>query len=252
MTTPTTLLLVRHGESLGNAAAAAAHAAGAEVIDVPARDADVALSPLGAAQAQALGGWLRDLPTDDQPDAVWASPYVRAHQTAQLALGAAGLDLRVRLDERLRDRELGVLDTLTARGVDARMPFEAERRRWLGKFYYRPPGGESWADVALRLRAFLWDLARLDVGPTVMVVCHDAPIMVMRYVLEELTEEEILAIGRVQSVRNTSVTELVRPVRAGAPWELRRFDHAQHLADEGVPATVHGGSTEGTAPRGRS
>lgn len=242
--TPSTLLLVRHGESLGNAAAAAAHAAGAEVIDVPARDADVALSPLGAAQSQALGRWLGTLPADERPDAVWASPYVRAHQTAQLALGAAGIDQRVRLDERLRDRELGVLDTLTNRGVEARLPSEAARRRWLGKFYYRPPGGESWADVALRLRSFLGDLGRQDVGSTVMVVCHDAPIMVMRYVLEELTEAEVLEIGRVQSVRNTSVTELAR--EADGSWTLRRFDRTDHLAEQGVPATVHGGSPEGT------
>ncbi|MBX9246314.1 histidine phosphatase family protein, partial [Actinotalea ferrariae] len=214
----------------------------------PARDADVALSPLGAAQARALGAWLGDLPPSERPDAVWASPYERAHQTALLALGAAGLDLRVRLDERLRDRELGVLDTLTARGVDARMPFEAERRRWLGKFYYRPPGGESWADLALRLRSFLGELDRLDVGPTVMVVCHDAPIMVMRYVLEQLTEAQILEIGRTSAVRNTSVTELVRtdgdPTE---PWRLRAFDRAEHLAAVGVPVTVHAGTVDSTA-----
>lgn len=251
--TLTTLLLVRHGESLGNAAAAAAHAAGAEVIDVPARDADVALSPLGAAQARALGTWLGTLRPDERPDAVWASPYERAHQTALLALGAAGLDLRVRLDERLRDRELGVLDTLTTRGVDARMPFEADRRRWLGKFYYRPPGGESWADLALRLRSFLGDLGRLDVGPTVMVVCHDATIMVMRYVLEQLTEAQILEIGRTSSPRNASVTELDRGAGDDptAPWVLRRFDGAEHLADLGVPITVHAGTTDGTVDDGR-
>jgi broad specificity phosphatase PhoE len=44
------------------------------------------------------------------------------------------LDLPIRVDERLRDRELGVLDLLTMQGVKARFPQEAERRRWLGKF----------------------------------------------------------------------------------------------------------------------
>ena len=80
------------------------------------------------------------------------SPYLRAVETARLALGA---EAAVTIDERLRDRELGILDALTARGVDARLPQEAARRRWLGKFYYRPPGGEAWTDVALRLRSFL-------------------------------------------------------------------------------------------------
>ncbi|WP_182113883.1 MULTISPECIES: histidine phosphatase family protein [unclassified Actinotalea] len=247
---PSTLLLVRHGQSLGNVAADAAHSSGAEVVPVPARDPDVELSALGEAQARALGAWLAAQPVAERPATVWASPYVRAHRTAEIALRSAGLDLRVRLDERLRDRELGVLDTLTGRGVDAQQPFEAQRRRWLGKFYYRPPGGESWADIALRLRAFLTDLDVLRAagavgeGP-VMVVCHDAPIMVLRYLCEELTESEILAVGRERSLRNTSVTRLVRDGGPGTVWTMRDFDAADHLAELDVPATAPPGTTDG-------
>ena len=76
-----------------------------------------------------------------------------------------------RLDERLRDRELGILDRLTSAGVEARFLEEGERRRWLGKFYYRPPGGESWADVVLRLRSLLADLDREHPGQEVLLVC---------------------------------------------------------------------------------
>ena len=96
--------------------------------------------------------------------AVWSSPYLRARQTAELAVHTGGWQTPVLLDERLRDRELGILDMLTSAGVEARLPQEAERRRWLGKFYYRPPGGESWADVVLRLRSLLADLDRLHPG----------------------------------------------------------------------------------------
>ena len=49
------LVLVRHGESMGNSAAEAAHAAAADVIEVGHRDADVPLSGVGVEQAQALG-----------------------------------------------------------------------------------------------------------------------------------------------------------------------------------------------------
>ncbi len=49
------LLLIRHGESQGNVAAAEAHSTGAHLIDVPARDADVELSALGREQATAVG-----------------------------------------------------------------------------------------------------------------------------------------------------------------------------------------------------
>jgi len=58
---------------------------------------------------------------------------------------------RARYDERLRDRDQGILEFLTRRAIITSYPAEAERRGRLGDFYYRPPGGESWADVALRL-----------------------------------------------------------------------------------------------------
>jgi broad specificity phosphatase PhoE len=151
------LILARHGESVGNVAAAAAHAAGAEEIVLRHRDPDVPLSLVGLDQAQALGLGFTPL-MDDQSVAVWSSPYVFAVQTARIAVASSGRDLPIICDERLRDRGLGVLDLLTREGVARRFPLEARRRQWWGKFYHRPPGGESWADVALRLRSFLADL----------------------------------------------------------------------------------------------
>ena len=237
------LLLVRHGESVGNTAALAAHRAGAEWIEVPARDPDVELSLTGVDQARALGGWLGDLAPGEAPQSVWSSPYVRSAETARLALEAAGLRLPVVLDERLRDRELGVLDRLTGAGVEARYPDEAARRRWVGKFYYRPPGGESWADLALRVRSLLADLDRLEGGRRVLVVCHDAVIMLIRYVAEGLTEDEILEIGRTSAVRNASVTRLVR-ADGERLWRADSFNAVDHLDEHGARTTAQRGRTD--------
>jgi broad specificity phosphatase PhoE len=241
----TELLVVRHGESVGNTAARAAQEARAEVIDVPARDADVGLSATGVDQARALGAWLGGLPPDQAPQAVWSSPYVRSSDTARLALEVSGLRLPITIDERLRDRELGVLDKLTGIGVEARFPAEAARRRWVGKFYYRPPGGESWADMALRIRSLLADLDRYEEGRRVLLVCHDAVTMVLRYVCEGLTEAEIMAIGRSTPVQNASVTRLVR-APGERRWHLETFNAVEHLVEEGAPRTApHGKSDVG-------
>jgi broad specificity phosphatase PhoE len=236
----TELILVRHGESMGNVAAAAAHAAGAEVIQVGARDADVPLSPTGVTQAEAFGRWLAELPSDGTPDSVWCSPYLRAVQTAQTALSTAGLELPFRIDERLRDRELGVLDLLTTLGVERRFPEEAVRRRWLGKFFHRPPGGESWADMALRLRSLLRDLDDDEPGRRVLVVAHDALILTVRYVCERMSEADILGIAATTSVVNASVTRLVRPSGSGV-WTLLSFNEAEHVRASGAPVTSHPG-----------
>lgn len=240
---PTALLLVRHGESVGNVAATQAARSGVEVIPVETRDADTPLSPRGEDQARALGLWLGALPADEAPEAVWCSPYVRAAQTAATALDAARLTVPVRYDERLRDRELGILDRLTRTGVQRRFPQEDERRRLLGKMYYRPPGGESWADVALRLRAALGDLVRAEDGRRVLVVTHDATVMLLRYVLERLTEAELMEQVRRRSVHNASVTLLTRHDDA---WRLDAFDAVQHLEALDAPVTAH----PGTGPHG--
>ncbi len=240
---PRELLVVRHGESLGNTASRAAHATDAEVIDVPARDPDVGLSEAGVEQARALGAWLAELPPDERPQSVWSSPYVRSAETARIALEVAGLDLPVVVDERLRDRELGILDRLTGPGVEARYPDEAARRRWVGKFYYRPPGGESWADMALRIRSVLADLDRYEDGRRVLVACHDAVTMVLRYVCEGMTEEQVLQIGRETPVKNASVTRLVR--KDGERfWQVEAFNAVEHLDDHDAPTTAQRGRTD--------
>ncbi|NHT19370.1 histidine phosphatase family protein [Cellulomonas sp. IC4_254] len=230
------LVLVRHGESEGNVAATRAERAGAETVGVPWRDADTPLSATGEEQARALGAHLATLPPDEAPEVLWCSPYVRARRTAELALDKAGLPLRTVVDERLRDRELGILDGLTSHGVDARFPDEAARRDRLGKMYFRPPGGESWSDVALRLRSLVGDIERREEGRRVLVVCHDAVIWLLRYVCEGLTEDQLMAQVAEHSVRNASVTVL-----AGGPdgWRAEVVDDVAHLA--GAEVTEHPG-----------
>ena len=58
------------------------------MIKVPARDADVELSETGREQALALGRLLAGFP-DESRAVVWSSPYIRARQTAELAVTPA-------------------------------------------------------------------------------------------------------------------------------------------------------------------
>ncbi|MFI7436273.1 histidine phosphatase family protein [Micromonospora haikouensis] len=198
------LWVVRHGESTANVAATEAESTGAELIALAHRDADVPLSPTGEQQARATGRWLAELPPRRRPDVAVVSPYLRAVRTAELALDGTGMP--VSRDERLRDRELGVLDGLTGHGVARRFPDEARRRARLGKFYYRPPGGESWTDVALRLRGLLGDLRRDHAGQRVLLFGHDALVFLLRYLVEGLTEPELMALTGRHVIANCSVT----------------------------------------------
>ena len=206
---PARLWIVRHGESAGNVARDAAQASGAERIRLDQRDVDVPLSPRGCEQAAALGRWFARRDPDERPDVLLASPYVRARQTAQLFRDAGGAhgEEPICLDERLREKEFGILDGLTTQGVAAIFPDQAEFRRLLGKFYHRPPGGESWCDVVFRLRAVLDTIALHHAGRRVMIVAHQVVVLCLRYVIERLTEEEILAIDRAGDVANCAITD---------------------------------------------
>lgn len=237
------LLLLRHGESEGNIAAARAAEADAHVIDVPARDADVELTELGLEQAAALGSAMAGWPAEALPEVVVSSSYRRARATAVEACRAAGLDLDVTVDERLRDRELGVLDRLTSAGVAARHPEEAERRAWHGKYYHRPAGGESWVDVALRLRAWLREATDAWAGRRVLVVSHDVTVTLIRAICEGLDEEQTMDLARGTPVRNASLSRLVRD-EAGQ-WHVEEYDVVDHLVAAGLTPTQHGGERHG-------
>jgi probable phosphoglycerate mutase len=224
--------VVRHGQSTGNVTAEEAETSGLEAIDIPERDADVPLSDTGREQAAAVGRWLSGRPADERPEVAIVSPYLRTRQTAELALAGTGIPAIV--DERLRDRELGVLDLLTARGVEARLPGEAVRRRRLGKFYYRPPGGESWADVLLRLRALLRELREDHPDGRAVLFGHEATVLLVRYLAETLGEAELMAVARSTSIANCSISSWRR---VGGVLHPEQFNAVAHLHAEGAPPT---------------
>ena len=238
---PRRLWIVRHGESAGNVARDAAHAAGHAVIDIAERDVDVPLSRLGEQQSRALGHWFAAQP--EQPDVILTSPYLRARRTAMLiadvgGVGSAAEDFTI--DERLREKEFGVLDRLIRLGIQQQYPEQMVFRQALGKFYHRPPGGESWCDVILRLRSALDTILLLYGGRRVLVVGHQVVVLCMRYLLEQMTEEQILAVDLQGDVANCAVTEYIFQPQLGRDGGLvlQRYNFVAPLEQTDTPVTV--------------
>jgi 2,3-bisphosphoglycerate-dependent phosphoglycerate mutase len=239
---PETLWIVRHGQSAGNVARDAADAAGLGRIDIADRDMDVPLSELGQDQARALGRWFAHRPRDERPQTLLVSPYARAIRTAELIREEGGLAKPEGLfciDERLREKEFGILDRLTSVGIHAEFPEQAEFRRLLGKFYHRPPGGESWCDVILRLRSVLDTISLHHTGKRVMIVAHQVVVLCMRYLLDGLTEDQILAIDREADVANCGVTEYrFRPDENDGGMALTRWNFTAPVLEGGASVTA--------------
>ncbi|WP_310467244.1 histidine phosphatase family protein [Sphingomonas sp.] len=239
---PARLWLVRHGQSQGNVARDAAHEAGALEIGIDMRDVDVPLSELGHRQADAAGRWFAALPRDERPDVILSSPYVRARQTAEAICKAGALSggaSRTIIDERLREREFGVFDRLTTAGIKHKYPEEAAHRAMLGKFYHRAPGGESWADVILRLRSAMNTINLHYCNRRVLVVCHQVVVLCMRYILEELDEAQILAIDKQAEVLNCGICayDFAEDADGMCVPELALWNHDTPLEAEGAAKT---------------
>ncbi|MFE7837907.1 histidine phosphatase family protein [Streptomyces sp. NPDC057474] len=208
------LWAIRHGQSTANVAYAEAERTGSAV-PLPGRGAEVPLSELGRGQAGALGDWLAGIARGGDgeagdsarsgPDLVVCSPYVRARQTWELMAGHPRVvPPPLLVDERLRDREMGIFEMHPPGAQRARAPAETARRALVGDWFYRPPGGEALTDVVLRVRDFVTELDRAAPGRRVLLVAHDAIAVAVRLVCAGLGAT---SPGRLPPVPNASVSQ---------------------------------------------
>ncbi|MFC3997745.1 bifunctional RNase H/acid phosphatase [Nocardiopsis sediminis] len=157
-TTPTRLLLLRHGETPLSAERRFAGAG------------DVALTPTGHRQARAAALRLAEGP--DRIDAVVSSPLRRARDTAGHVANALGL--AVEQDDDLRETDFGEWEGLTFAEVRSRWPDALDS--WLADPAAPAGGGESFAAVAERVARARDRLLARHTGGTVLVVSHVTPI----------------------------------------------------------------------------
>lgn len=143
-----TIIFVRHGQTAYNAE------------NRLQGQRDVPLNGKGREQACAVGRFLRARFSDEiarleASGAFWASPLSRARQTMALIREAIGLPAApVHIDARLMELTFGDWEGLTWNEVVARDPAGAQARD-ADKWRFRPPHGESYADLVERVRPWL-------------------------------------------------------------------------------------------------
>lgn len=201
---PAHLVLVRHGLSERNVRREVARQKGAiEAFHGGLRDQDAPLTAYGVEQARLTG---EQLARRYRFDVAFSSPHLRSRQTLEKLAEAWDEPIPVQLEERVREIEFGSLDGLTWQGIRHRYPEEYARREREGKYWYRPPGGESRPDVALRVQDFLSMLARDYQDRSVLVICHSVVVLIFRRLLEHWDEAQYLDIDGRDEVLNCSVT----------------------------------------------
>lgn len=160
----TTLLLVRHGQTVWHEGPRYAGSS------------DVALTDLGRAQAQQLAAWAPSA----NLDAIVSSQLTRAVETARPAADACGLDLRV--DARLAEVDFGVAEgrTRAEMRVDMADALEAHLTNPLERAF---PGGENGLEVIERMAAAYREICAAHPDGRVLVVGHSTATRLVLCVL---------------------------------------------------------------------
>ena len=153
----TRLLIIRHGQGLWNQAG---RVQGQQ---------DIALSPVGLRQAEALGNRLRST----RLDAVYASPLLRARQTAAAVAGPHRLE--VRLDPDLAEIHHGRWEGMTE--ADVALHYAELLDLWRTQpSQVQMPEGEHFADCQQRGLAAVERIAAAHPAQAVAVVTHDVVV----------------------------------------------------------------------------
>jgi broad specificity phosphatase PhoE len=151
----TLLTLVRHGRTVANAS------------NLLQGHVNHELDAVGREQAAGLAPALLRIAPVTQ---IVASPLLRAQETAQaIADGVGGVEIEV--DPRWIELDYGDYDGRPLADVPA-----STWEEWRSDVHFRPPGGESMAELDQRVRAALLDLCETSHKGHVVVVSHVSPI----------------------------------------------------------------------------
>jgi probable phosphoglycerate mutase len=212
-TTPTRLLLLRHGET---------------PLSVERRFAgtgDIPLTATGRAQARAAARRL----AGERIDAVVSSPLRRARDTA--APIAEALGLAVEYDDDLRETDFGAWEGLTFAEVRDRWPDDLDR--WLADPAAAPGGGEAFAAVAERAARARAALLARHPARTVLVVSHVTPIKI-------LLQQALLAPPEALYRMHLDTACLSRvDCFADGPMLVRAVNDTAHLDERSAAARGH-------------
>ncbi|WP_031075417.1 bifunctional RNase H/acid phosphatase [Streptomyces sp. NRRL WC-3742] len=158
--TPTTFVLLRHGETPLTPEKRFSGSGGS----------DPELSDKGRWQAERAA---EALAARGSVQAVVASPMLRTRQTAEIVAARLGLD--VRYEDGLREVDFGDWEGLTFAEVQQRHPDDLTA--WLGSTKARPTGStESFASLTHRAGVARDKILARYAGKTVLVVSHVSPI----------------------------------------------------------------------------
>ena len=207
----TKLILVRHGESLGNAARRLLG------------HTDLDLSPRGYCQAEAAAEAL----ANEKIDIIYSSDLIRAYNTAVPHARKRGLEILP--SRKLREIKLGQWEGKSVDEVVAEYG-DMYEKDWLGRYgTFKFPGGEGTIEAGRRFYDECRRIAEENKDKTVLITAHAAVLRSFFSLVMKIPPEQIA--DRLPFPSNASFSEAFYD---GCGFFAGRFSVDDYLADVGV------------------
>lgn len=189
MALPIDIVLVRHGQSEGNAirrlSEAGDHSAFTDALKNK-HSASLRLTELGRRQASLAGAFLREefFKNSEGFGRYIVSEYARAMETAALLQLP---NARWFCDFYLVERDWGELDICSEEEREKKFGASLHLRK-VEPFFWRPPGGETFAELCLRIDRVLYTLHRECSEKRVLIVCHGEVMWAFMLRIERMSQ----------------------------------------------------------------
>jgi len=166
------------------------------------------------------------------PDIIYHSPYLRTTQTAKIIeqtmreRGSPPIPLH--RDLLLGEQQFGRLDAGVVNAVGMsheefqtlQREFQA-RRKQVGKFYARPPDGQSWYDVTLNGHSMLVKFFRPRWHKkTLLVISHSVTIATYLYLLQGREEQATVEYYEGNKLENCGIVHFRHNPTSEFHWDL--------------------------------
>lgn len=141
---------------------------------------------------------------DKNIDIIFASPFLRTKQTAQITAEVIGYDKeRIIYDDKIVDINLG---EFMGQPMDESTKFYFDGT---GSFDNRPKNGESWNDVLKRVKSFLDEVEKKYKDKNILIVSHADPIWLLAGYLRGIKDYKELLRANVDNNLHPKLAQII-------------------------------------------
>ena len=197
------VVVIRHAQTIPNILLE--QSTDSHFYEVTGSDETIGLTEFGFIQAREAALFLALLFRRKGVDRIYCSQFFRTRSMAEVIQSVLPNKPQIVEDRRVAKRHYGDFWNITYAGVKALYPEEYERFLLQGGYLYRPPCGENYVDLKLRLLDFVRDEIDSSDDNIVVSTHSAAALMLEQQLLGEITDDELVARYDAIAVPNASV-----------------------------------------------